>query len=178
MLNLTEVFRAHLQTTRTYVPLAEELDIVRAYLEIEALLLGDRLTTEIVVDDHLTSVIIPALIIRPLVENAIRHGMSADGTGFVQLTIADVAGCLHVAVLDKGAGFSDHSSEHTGVGLDNVRKRLKLCYRADTDLEIDSSRSGAVVSFLVSNTRARRSDAPVVECEASIKIEAGWYLGI
>ena len=83
VLNLADVFRYFLQSDRTFIPVEEELRIVRAYLEIEELRLGPRLRTEIEIDDLALQVSIPALSIQPLVENAVKHGDSSqDGRRF------------------------------------------------------------------------------------------------
>ena len=147
VLNLAEIFRARLQTRRIYVSLAEELDLVRAYLEIEALRLGDRLTSEMFVEDQVRSIIIPVLSIQPLVENAIKHGAASSGAVVVRLTIARTGHDVTVRVEDEGPGFSQRRSDGLGVGLDNVRRRLELCYGAKVGFRIESSTLGSTVSF-------------------------------
>ena len=77
VLNLSDIFRYFLQGNRSFISLAEELRIVKAYLEIEALRLGDRLETELDVGDSALSAMIPILSIQPLVENAVKHGVAA-----------------------------------------------------------------------------------------------------
>ena len=151
VLNLADVFRARLQSNRSYVPLSEELDLVRAYLEIEALRLGDRLISETTVDDEdFSESLIPVLTIQPLIENAVRHGMSASGTAHVRLEIKQSVEGMRIAVRDKGRGFSSASdSNGMGLGLENVRKRLKLCYGEKARLEIESSSSGSAVWFVI-----------------------------
>ncbi|HEX4166255.1 MAG TPA: histidine kinase, partial [Bryobacteraceae bacterium] len=150
VLNLAEIFRARLQSSRNYVTLSEELDLVRAYLAIEELRLGNRLEAEISVDESLKSVIIPILTIQPLVENAVRHGMSAAGDVYLKLaaTITDMG--IKISVTDHGPGFTpDRASSHPGVGLSNIRQRLALCYGQAADLQIRSSSRGSSVSFIV-----------------------------
>ena len=77
VLNLADVFRYFLQTGGTTIPLSEELRIVKAYLEIEQLRLGDRLQVNLDIDPAALSVLVPPLCIQPLVENGIRHGVAA-----------------------------------------------------------------------------------------------------
>ena len=172
VLNLAEIFRARLQTRRMYVSLAEELDLVRAYLEIEALRLGDRLTSETIVEDQVRSIIIPVLSIQPLVENAIKHGAASSGAVVVRLTIARTGHNVTVRVEDKGTGFSQRPSEGLGVGLDNVRRRLELCYGAKADFRIESSSLGSTVSFSLPDSHdstrtgeSSGSDVPLVSME-------------
>jgi hypothetical protein len=76
VLNLAEIFRYFLQSNKPFVPLAEEMQIVRAYLELEERRLGGRLEVDIRVDEAIAQVLIPALSIQPLVENAIKHGIA------------------------------------------------------------------------------------------------------
>ena len=154
VLNLADIFRYFLQTDRTYIALEEELRIVQAYLEIESLRLGPKLRTEIVVAAEAMSVRIPVLSIQPLVENAVKHGVAAKAEGgLVRLEAILEDGKLRVRVSDSGAGFTAEGANGRGVGLDNVRQRLRLCYGPDSDLKIDSSEDGACVHFAVGLTK-------------------------
>ena len=154
VLNLADIFRYFLQTDRTYIALEEELRIVQAYLEIESLRLGPKLRTEIVVAAEAMSARIPVLSIQPLVENAVKHGVAAKAEGgLVRLEAILEDGKLRVRVSDSGAGFTAEGANGRGVGLDNVRQRLRLCYGPDSDLKIDSSEDGACVHFAVGLTK-------------------------
>jgi len=153
VLNLADIFRYFLRGEKNYIPLEEELRIVRAYLEIESLRLGDKLKTEIRVDDDALQVPIPVLSIQPLVENAVKHGVApkAEG-GTVYLSATRSAAGLRVSVRDSGVGFQPSGSERAkglGMGLENVSRRLKLCYGPEAKLEIESGPEGAVVEFVV-----------------------------
>jgi len=152
VLNLAEIFRYFLQNDRTFIALSEELKIIKAYLEIEALRLGDRLQTEIDIDDAALSTQIPILSIQPLVENAVKHGVAPHSEpGRVCLRAKMRAdGSLQIRIEDTGGGFPG-VSPGTGVGLDNVRQRLKLCYGEDVELEIESGAEGTKVGFLIRN---------------------------
>jgi two-component system LytT family sensor kinase len=150
VLNLADIFRYFLQTDRTYIALEEELRIVQAYLEIESLRLGPKLRIEISVSPEVMGVRIPVLSIQPLVENAVKHGVAAKAEGGLVRLEADLEdGKLRVRVSDSGAGFMAGDGKGRGVGLDNVRQRLRLCYGPDADLKIDSSDAGARVQFAV-----------------------------
>jgi hypothetical protein len=147
-LDLAEIFRYFLQTDRGFIPLAEEMRIVRAYLEIEALRLGDRLRIEIEVEAAAEPVLIPVLSVQPLVENAVKHGIAGRAAGgSVRLTARATEQCLIVEVKDDGGGFSKGSAG--GVGLENVRKRLQLCYGDEAALRIESSSRGSKITFQV-----------------------------
>ena len=153
VLNLAEIFRYFLQGDRKFIPLSEELRIVEAYLQIEQLRLGGRLHAELVVSEAARSVLIPILSIQPLIENAVKHGIAAkSGSGRVCLK-AELAECgLQVTVEDTGLGFEWSKMQRrdgTGVGLENVRRRLTLCYGPAADLKIDSSSAGTIVTFVI-----------------------------
>jgi len=150
VLNLADIFRYFLETRKTYLPLEEEIRIVKAYLEVERLRLGEKLRTEVDIAPEAMAAPIPALSIQPLVENAVKHGIAplAHG-GLIRIQARrQASGELWVSVRDTGAGFAPN--ERTGgVGLDNVAKRLELCYGPSAKLEIESGSDGTVVSFAI-----------------------------
>ena len=152
LLNLAEVFRYFLQSDKTFVPLEEELRIVKAYLAIEELRLGDKLKINIDVDDDALLASVPVLSIQPLVENAIKHGVSARSEGgAVHIQAKREGDSLRVLVHDTGPGFAARTAvpeNHNGVGLDNVSRRLVLCYGSDARLRIESDEGGTTVSFV------------------------------
>jgi hypothetical protein len=136
VLNLAEIFRYFLQSDKTFVTVAEEMQIVRAYLEVEQSRLGDRLAVEIQVDDAALPVAIPVLSIEPLVENAIKHGVAQrTEPGFVRIRARHNQEGLHVTVENSGAPHGP-AEAGAGVGLQNVRRRLKICYGPASDLRI------------------------------------------
>lgn len=151
VLNLADIFRYFLRKQTSFLPLAQELDIVKAYLEIESLRLGPKLRTEIDVEPAALGVPIPVLSVQPLVENAVRHGLSPKPEGgSVRLSARLQDGMLRVAVEDSGAGFhSGAKAAGHGLGLDNVVRRLKLCYGPQAGLDIHSDATGSRVSFHV-----------------------------
>lgn len=154
VLNLADIFRYFLSSEKTFIPLEDELRIVRAYLEIEQLRLGEKLHAEIVTDEADRSRLIPVLSIQPLVENAVKHGVAKrrDG-GRVRVVIRRNDGNLVISVEDDGPGFArsgdTDKDAHAGIGLDNVARRLKLCFGPDADLRVEESSSGTSVGFLV-----------------------------
>ncbi|HTS77711.1 MAG TPA: histidine kinase [Bryobacteraceae bacterium] len=152
LLNLAEIFRYFLQSDKAFVPLEEELRIVRAYLEIEELRLGDKLRVTLDVDQTALREPVPVLSIQPLVENAIKHGVTARPQGgAIQIHARREEGRLHIQVHDTGPGFESAVSQpraHAGVGLENVSRRLVLCYGAEAKLRIESRDTGATVSFV------------------------------
>ena len=150
VVNLAEIFRYSLQGNRQHVPLEEELRTVQAYLEVERLRLGSRLATQIDVSQQARRVEIPALSIQPLVENAVRHGISrkAEG-GSIRLEAAVEDGTLEVTVSDDGPGFPSSGLRENGQGLENVRRRLRLCYGEQGRLQVQSAAGRTRVGFRV-----------------------------
>jgi signal transduction histidine kinase len=150
VLNLADIFRYFLQTDRALIPLEEEIAIVRAYLEIESLRLGDKLRVEIEVDPAALRHPIPVLTVEPLVENAVKHGVArkAEG-GLVRVEAHLSGGELCIRVSDAGSGFDSNGSSGAGVGLENVARRLELRYGAGFAPRIESGASGTVVEFRV-----------------------------
>jgi len=152
VLNLAEIFRYFLQSERSFIPLSEELEIVKAYLEIERLRLGPRLEVRIDVDDAALPVLIPILSIQPLVENAIKHGLSSkSGPGLLGLRATILDDQLRIFVEDNGLGLDASPADNSGsgVGLANVKRRLQLCFGPDADILIDSNSEGTKVQFAV-----------------------------
>ncbi len=158
VLNLADIFRYFLQSDKTFVTLAEEMQIVRAYLEVEQSRLGDRLAVQIQVDDAAMPVIIPVLSIQPLVENAIKHGVAQrTDPGFVRITAIHDSEGLRVTVENSGAPHGQ-SAPGAGVGLENVRRRLAICYGAASDLRIDFQPETSVVELRIPLVRLAVSD--------------------
>jgi two-component system, LytTR family, sensor kinase len=149
VLNLADIFRYFLETKKTLVPLEEEMHIVKAYLDVEKLRLGDKLRLEIDVTPEARMVPIPILSVQPLVENAVKHGIApqAEG-GWIQIQAStDSTGSLLISVRDSGPGFS--RSTRAGVGLENVERRLELCYGGEATLTVESTAVGAEVSVRI-----------------------------
>lgn len=151
VLNLAELFRYCLQRDRTLITLGEELEIVQAYLEIESLRLGNRLTFEVTASAEARKVMIPVLSVQPVVENAIKYGISRlSGGGRVLISAVHSGRVLWVTVRDNGPGLQQTAvTSGLGVGLQNVRKRLHLCYGNASDLTLDSSQNGCCVTLSI-----------------------------
>jgi hypothetical protein len=108
--------------------LGEELERANAYLEILKIRMGPRLSTRIDVPEALHAVVFPSMMLQTLVENAIKHGLeSKPGGGTVWIRASSNGTELSVTVADDGGGFNAESSG-TGIGLKNVRERLRLAY--------------------------------------------------
>jgi len=144
---LADIFRYILRRAeKEFVPLAEELQMAEAYLEIERARFGDRLHVETRIDPRSLHASIPNLILQPLVENAVKHGLSLKmGTGTVRIDAAVDDGLLVLTVGDDGLGMASAALEavyERGVGLRNLRDRLRRLY-GDAHLPEITSAPGA-----------------------------------
>jgi two-component system LytT family sensor kinase len=113
------------------VPLASELGFVRRYLSIEEFRFPDRLRVEVDVSEDLLSAPVPNLILQPLVENAIRHGVAkSTSSGLVRIAARRSNGWLELSVEDDGPGLPPGwlLDDGCGIGLSNVRSRMKQLY--------------------------------------------------
>jgi LytS/YehU family sensor histidine kinase len=121
---------------RGLVPLSEELDIVGEYLEIEKVRLGDRLDYEIDRGDGLDGATVPALLLQPLVENSVKHGIVPHKEGGrIDIQCRTDDDRCSITIVDTGKGF-DPESAGTGFGLGGVRQRLELNYPGSHQFEI------------------------------------------
>ena len=129
------------------VPLSRELEFVKAYLEIEKVRFEERLELHFDVDPATLDALVPNLILQPLVENAIRHGIAnrREG-GRVEVRSQMVGDTVHLWVIDDGPGLDrDGPTAHrTGVGLANTRARLERLYGAKHDFVLRSASKGGV----------------------------------
>lgn len=140
LVKLSGLFQAVLAASRkTSHSLAEELDFCRDYLEIESARFGPRLKVEITSGPKNISENsqVPVLILQPLVENAVKHGLSSRAQGgHIWIGYAFKDGLLKLWVEDDGVGFGNSSYRGSGTALENCRKRLELSYGGLGRLEI------------------------------------------
>ena len=127
---ISDVLRQVLQTDRPQqVPLADELRFVERYLAIEQVRFSDRLRVQWSIDDRARTALVPDLVMQPLVENAIRHGVAKRAEVGTLSISAKIAGdSLEICVRDDGAGIEPAEEQRDGVGLTNTRERLRELY--------------------------------------------------
>jgi hypothetical protein len=132
------------------VPLREELQFVDGYLEIEQLRFSDRLTIEHEVDRSCLEGLVPTMILQPLVENAIRHGV-AKRRGPVSICISAERenGVMHLTVADTGAGLPQDGRVKEGIGLFNTRARLGQLYGSDQRLTLTTLSGGGAEAKII-----------------------------
>jgi signal transduction histidine kinase len=128
--------------------LGDELERTRAYLEIMKLRMGQRLALQIDVPDVLRPISLPPMMLQTLVENAIKHGLEPKpGGGTVWILARRDDGAVAITVADDGVGFSN-ATAGTGIGLKNVRERLRLIYGMDASLSVVSNAPEGVASTI------------------------------
>ena len=131
--DLSELLRRSLDgVDEQEIPLSQELQFVRAYIGIEQKRFGDRLCIEQDVPEDLSKALVPALILQPLIENAIRHGIEPQrAPGLIAIQARREGEQLHLVVRDDGKGSAEegpHCFEGRGIGLANTQARLRELY--------------------------------------------------
>lgn len=164
------------------VALREELDFLRGYLEIEQMRFPDRLTVTFDIEPRTNELLVPHLILQPLVENAVRHGiMPREEPGRVEIRAAVLGGdTLELKVWNNGNGLSDPSdpsdkSPREGIGLKNVRSRLAQLYGGAQEFTLGNAAGGGVEARLrIPCCTIPRAQAPqVVVMSATEASQAG-----
>lgn len=151
---LADFFRATLEgPAANEVTLEDELFLAKQYLEIEKLRLGDRLIVNIEVDPALLSCPVPHLMLQPLVENSIRHGIAPRrGAGALAIVANRDRDGLIITVVDNGLGKSSRSSpengNHAGIGLKNIDQRLREMYGDSGGIELIWPQAGGCQAIL------------------------------
>jgi len=127
---LSQFMRASLNPREeVLIPLSQELNAVEAYLDIEAVRFSDALNAEIDCPPGLEDVLVPSMILQPLVENAVKYALTpSDGTGSMRVRVRQEDGRLEISVSDDGALHAQETESGTGIGLENVRRRLEVVY--------------------------------------------------
>jgi two-component system LytT family sensor kinase len=143
VLKLSNILRRLLRKHETFVPLREELSFIDDYLDIEVARFGeDNLDIVKEVDENTLETFIPSMLLQPIVENSLKHGLAPklEG-GRLCLRTANRGGRLHIEIEDNGVGISEEKMPHVyveGIGLSNVRERLRVLYGTDFNLDIES----------------------------------------
>ncbi|NTW87880.1 MAG: sensor histidine kinase [Desulfobulbaceae bacterium] len=164
LVKLAEFFRKNISPTANEVPLSVELEHCEAYISIEKARFDERLSIVYEIDDETLSCNVPSLILQPLVENGVRHGiLPKDGGGVIHIGARKNDNDLMVYVKDNGVGMSQerihnllsgtllpHAGDGLGMALRNVNGRLTALYGKDRALQIESEPgAGTMVSFTI-----------------------------
>ena len=153
LVKLSNILRRRLKTQTHFAPLRQELDFIADYLDIEVVRFGrDKLRVNEEIDPQALDVIVPTMILQPMVENAIRHGIGPkiEG-GTITLRASRRNGRVFIQVSDDGLGIPRNRLPEiyaSGIGMMNVQERLKVLYGADFSMKVESeSGKGTTVRF-------------------------------
>ena len=150
---LSEILRYSFDSTETReVPLSQELHFLDGYLDIQRFRFEDRLKVNIDVPQELHEAMVPTLILQPLVENAIKHGISQiESQGIITIKAWQKGEDLHMNVTDNGPGASSgngHKQPSSGIGISNTIERLETLYGANQHFSIESPPTGGFIAYL------------------------------
>ena len=143
VLKLSGLLRRLLRSQEHFVTLREELESVDEYLDIEMVRFGPTLVVEKEISEESLDVVMPSMLIQPLVENSIKHGLAHRvGGGKITIRSQRTAGHAIIEIADDGTGMTDTSlddSRSDGIGLRNVDERLRVIYGENYHLRLDSA---------------------------------------
>ncbi len=154
---LSDLLRVSLENDAQVIPLRDEIAFLERYLEIEEIRFKDRLTVMMDLAPDTLDAEVPTLVLQPLVENAVRHGISRKpGAGTIRIRSYATADTLCLEVADTGPGFG-HSMESagTGIGLANTRARLEQLYGANQAMQLEATPEGGALIRLRLPLRSR-----------------------
>lgn len=143
IVKLSGLLRRLLRSQEHFVTLREELEAIDEYLDIEAVRFGPKLRIEKDLDPGSLDVVVPSMLLQPLVENSIKHGLSPKvGYGCITIRSTRQNGHAIIDVIDDGVGVAtahaDRVKTGSGIGLRNVNERLRVIYGANYQLQLDS----------------------------------------
>ncbi len=133
-------------SSRQQVPLGEEMEFLQKYLDIEKVRFGDRLQLSVDVPKELFPAQVPSLILQPMVENAVKHGIAKRVQGgVIRITAFRSNGMLTLSVYNDGPGLSaDGEQTHSGIGIPNVKTRLQGLYGKKFEMHMQNQEPGGV----------------------------------
>lgn len=147
IVGLSEILRrASRDFHRPEVTLAEEAEYLQRYIDIQKARFGERLACSVDIPEALMDAQVPSLLLQPLVENAIKHGLAERvAGGEIRVAAARQGAVLCLSVYNDGPGFAaDWESNGTGVGLANLRTRLRIMHGDAADLSVTNIEGGGV----------------------------------
>jgi len=163
LLSLSELLRIALNSSqRQEIPLHEEMDFLGRYLAIQKMRFGDRIEVVEEIQPAAMDCLVPALLLQPLVENAIRHGLEPSGqAGQLRITGSREGEWLKLSVEDNGVGLKS-GNNRTGVGLANVRERLATLHGNAHKFELAQRPAGGVAVNIELPARTQVDGAPSI----------------
>jgi two-component system LytT family sensor kinase len=156
---LLAVLRAAASRDVAEIPLEEEIDVLLPYLEVQRTRFSDWLEIDLDIADDVRELRVPPLILQPLVENSLRHGLRGRSSrGRISISAHREESKLILSVTDNGAGLSANpGTRRAGVGLANTEERLRTLYGDDAAFRLFNDQSGATVAQISMPARAERS---------------------
>ncbi|MBA2304020.1 MAG: histidine kinase [Acidobacteria bacterium] len=153
IVKLSGLLRRLLRSQEHFVTLREELEAIDEYLDIEAMRFGPRLRIEKQIDPASLEVVVPSMLLQPIVENSIKHGLEPKlGEGRITIRSTRKDGHAIIDVIDDGVGVSPDDASRvkgTGIGLRNVNERLRVIYGSNYQLELDSLPGGGTCARII-----------------------------
>jgi two-component system sensor histidine kinase AlgZ len=166
--DMADLFRVLMRDNRELAPLADEVELCRAYLELEKLRLGERLVVDWNVKSMPADALVPPLVLQPICENAVYHGIEPSSQpGTISVNIFLSKGEVHAVLRNpyRAKGGSHHSGNK--MALDNVRERLALHFDAEASLESKVLEHAYEVHIRMPYRTENRSAVPAVAARAS-----------
>ncbi len=148
LMNLTTLLRSTLRSEGDFTTLGRERALVQCYLRIERERFEERLAFTVDIPDELLELSVPSLIVQPLVENAIKHGIAGARDGGTIAMTATLDDDLRIVVRNTGAPLGARTEPGLGVGLDNVRRRLQHYFGEEASVTVARDAEGATVAEL------------------------------
>lgn len=147
---LSDLLRISLEKTKKdFVSLKEEIDFLSIYLEIHKILYKDRLEIKYEIDPETHNAKVPLMILQPLVENALIHGIHPHKRcGLIKIGSQLEAHSIILEVADNGDGFKPGSKSGRGIGLSNIKEQLEKIYSKDYSFEISTSAEGGCLAVV------------------------------
>jgi LytS/YehU family sensor histidine kinase len=147
IVGLSEFLRRALEGShRSQVTLEEEVEYLQRYLEIQNVRFGERLQVKVDIPSELLQMQVPNLLLQPLVENAIKHGIAKRAAGgFVRVTATRLNGKVHLSIYNDAPDTpTDIQATRTGVGISNLRTRLQILHGDKSELKLNRTDTGGV----------------------------------
>jgi two-component system, LytTR family, sensor kinase len=149
IIRLSQLLRESLKASAApAVTLRHELEVVEAYLDLQKMRHGDRLRVRLEIEPRTLDALVPPLLLQPLVENALRHGLAPRAApGMIVIGATAENGFLRLTISDDGVGLHERAKE--GIGLANTRERLREAYGTEQQLTIVPRDGGGTVAAIV-----------------------------
>jgi two-component sensor histidine kinase len=139
--------RASEDSHRSQVTLTEEVEYLKRYLDLQKVRFGERLQVSVDIPPDLSQALVPNLLLQPLVENAIKHGVAKRVAGGVIRIAGARSNCnLCLSVYNDGPSLpTDWQAMHNGIGIDNLRTRLRILHGSESELQLRNTDTGVEV---------------------------------